>query len=366
MARSHVTPNQGKAQSITPTTRSQGKPQQVPKQRPVVVSCIQPTSEMHIGNYFGAITNWVRLQATHTCIYGVADLHAMTMPYAPAQLRAFTERMVVDLLTCGIDPEQATIFIQSLVPEHTELCWLLQCVCPYDTLAQMTQFQDKASLLKEAGQFVSAGLFTYPILQATDMLMYHAAFTPVGKDQAQHLELAQTIAQHFNYRFGTYFPIPQPLFTETPRIMSLSDPERKMSKSQGPHSYIGLFEDAASIRAKVKAAVTDVGILPKGVVMSAGIANLFTILDACGHGTDAASLRQDYAAGNLRYPVLKEAVADALVTLTQGLRARRQDVLAQMPDQSRRIAHLSEQAREIARTTLRAVRAVVGLPERSS
>lgn len=365
MAKSVVTSTRGKRHSAHPTVRSQAQLATAKEQRPVVVSCIQPTSEMHIGNYFGAITNWVRLQATHTCIYGVADLHAMTMPYAPAQLRAFTERMVVDLLTCGIDPERAILFIQSLVPEHTELCWLLQCVCPYDTLAQMTQFQDKAALLKDAGQFVATGLFTYPVLQATDMLMYHAAFTPVGKDQAQHLELAQNIAQRFNYRFGPYFPIPQPMYTETSRIMSLADPERKMSKSQGPGSYIGLFEDEASLRAKVKAAVTDAGILPKGVAMSPGVANLFAILEACGHAADAANLRQDYAAGRLRYPVLKDAVADALVALTQSLRTRRQDVLAQMPDQAQRIAELSERAGEIARATLREVRAVVGLPARS-
>jgi tryptophanyl-tRNA synthetase len=319
---------------------------------------------MHIGNYFGAVANWVKLQETHTCIYGVADLHAMTIPYAPEQLRAYTARMVIDLLACGIDPDKALLFVQSLVPEHAELCWILQCVCSYQVLAGMAQFKDRSGHLKASRQFISTGLFTYPILQATDILMYRAEYIPVGKDQEQHLDLTQGIARRFNYLYGPCFPELQPLFSATPKILSLADPERKMSKSLGPVHYIGLFEDEASIRAKVRGAVTDTGILPKGVVMSPGVANLFTILEACGRMAESAELRQAYARGSLHYTTLKDAVAEALVAFTGGLRERRCELLAHEAQLRRRVLEMTDQARARAHETLKTVRARVGLMER--
>src|SRR5882724_1059073 len=215
-----------------------------------VLSCIQPTAEMHIGNYFGAVKNWVALQDSHECIYGIVDLHAITMPYDPQELKANTARMAIELLACGIDPQRTILFIQSLVPEHSELCWILGCICPYGELSRMTQFKDKSEVLK-GSQFVSAGLFTYPVLQAADILIYRAKYVPVGKDQEQHLELSRDIARRFNGQFKTdLFPEPAPLFTETPKIMSLVDPTKKMSKSAGDRHYIGLFEEEKSIRAK--------------------------------------------------------------------------------------------------------------------
>src|SRR5688572_109870 len=162
-----------------------------------VLSGIQPTAEMHIGNYFGAVRNWVALQHTHECIYCVVDLHAITMPYEPARLRTNTERMVIDLLACGIDPNKAILFIQSLVPEHTELCWILSSLTPIGDLRRMTQFKDKSDVLEgqDSTQFVSAALFSYPVLQAADILVYRAQFVPVGKDQEQHLELSRELAR---------------------------------------------------------------------------------------------------------------------------------------------------------------------------
>lgn len=331
-----------------------------------VLSLIQPTGVMHVGNYFGAIANWVRLQETHNCIFGIVDLHTMTMPFDPQILRANTEQMTVDLLAAGLDPERSTLIIQSLVPEHTELCWIFSCICPMGDLYRMTQFKDKSEQVEDKeGKFISAGLFTYPVLQAADILVYRADAVPVGKDQEQHLELSREIARRFNYMFGEFFPEPAPLFTESPKVMSLADPEKKMSKSLGEKHCIFLFEEEDSIRKKVKTAVTDSGALPEGVDISHGVANMLELLKACGRHDTAASLRRDYAAGTLRYVTLKNEVADALVELTSWMRSRRAD-LERNPEYVRQVIRDgSAKAREIAVETLREVRKLTGLPERN-
>ncbi|MEK6283851.1 MAG: tryptophan--tRNA ligase [Acidobacteriota bacterium] len=333
-----------------------------------VLSGIQPTAEMHIGNYFGAVKNWVELQDLHQCIYVIVDLHAITMPYEPARLRANTERMVIDLLACGIDPDKAILFIQSLVPEHTELCWILSCLTPFGDLRRMTQFKDKSEILEggDTTQFVSAALFTYPVLQAADILLYRAQYVPVGKDQEQHLELSRELARRFNNQFGVeFFPEPAPLFTETPRVMSLVDPTKKMSKSSGERHYIGLFEEEQGVRSKIKSAVTDSGDVSAGV-MSPGVLNLFEILKACGKTDEAAALMQDYNAGDLKYSKLKEVVANALVELTFNLRARRAEIARDTAAVNKKVKEMSEKARGIAGETLQEVRHIIGLPERNS
>jgi tryptophanyl-tRNA synthetase len=341
-----------------------------PPQTPArVVSGIQPTGELHIGNYFGAIANWVALQAQYECIYGVVDLHAMTMPYVPAHLRANTERMVIDLLACGLDPDRSILFIQSLVPEHTELGWVLSCLASYEELSHLTQFREKAGQLADhsSGHFVSAGLFTYPVLQAADILIYRAQYVPIGTDQEQHLQRSALLARRFNTQFGTnLFPEPRPLFSDSPAIRSLLDPARKMSKSLGPRHYIGLFEEPESIRRKVQAAVTDPGILPPGVAMSPGVANLLAILRACGQQETATSLQAGVEGGQPRYGELKAAVAEALVALTGTLRARRAAILEERDRVQEQVQTMSERARRIAGETMREVRALVGLPEQRS
>ena len=174
----------------------------------IVFSGIQPTGDMHIGNYFGAVQNFVRIQESgdYRCVYCVVDLHAMTMPFEPTLLKKNTEGMFVELLAAGLDPQRSTVFIQSLVPEHTELCWILSCVCSYGDLTRQVTFKDKSEQLegKQDG-FISAGLFGYPVLQAADILLYKAGFVPVGKDQEQHLELSRTVANRFNSTFGEIF-----------------------------------------------------------------------------------------------------------------------------------------------------------------
>jgi tryptophanyl-tRNA synthetase len=327
-----------------------------------VLSCIQPTGEIHIGNYFGAVRNWVNLQDKYDCVYGVVDLHAMTMPYSPKELRKNTVQMFIDLMAAGLDPEKSILFIQSLVPQHTELTWIFSCVTSYGELSRMTQFKDKSDQLEKGSKssFISAGLFSYPVLQAADILIYKADFVPVGKDQEQHLELSRNIAVRFNNQFGQYFPEPQPLYTEVPKLMSLADPEKKMSKSMGNKHFIGLFESEESIRKKVKSAVTDTGGQPGGQ-MSPGVSNLFIIIKACGKLSEYELLLKDFNNGSLQYKDLKEAAADALVELTQPFRLKREELNKDTQLIKRLISESSEKARAFAEKTLNDVKELTGL-----
>jgi tryptophanyl-tRNA synthetase len=327
-----------------------------------VLSCIQPTGEIHLGNYFGAIKNWVNIQDQYDCIYGVVDLHAMTMPYNPGELKENTLKMVVDLMVCGIDPEKSILFIQSLVPQHTELTWILNCITSYGELTRMTQFKDKT----EQGEgnaktgFVSAGLFTYPILQAADILIYKADFVPVGRDQVQHLELSRNIAVRFNNQYGQYFPEPMPLLTDIPKLVSLADPTKKMSKSLGEKHSIGLFEEEDSIRRKVRSAVTDTG-EQQGGILSPGVENLFNLIRACGREKEYKELMAQYKSGTLKYKDLKDVAADGIVELTKGFIKRRNEIAGDMSYIGKLAVQLSEKARSIAEKTISDVRALVGL-----
>jgi tryptophanyl-tRNA synthetase len=328
-----------------------------------VLSCIQSTSpEMHIGNYFGAVKNWVDLQNKYECFYGVVDYHAMTIPYDAPTLRKNTLSMLVNLLACGIDPERSALFIQSLVPEHAELCWIFSSIASYGQLTRMTQFKDKSEQIGE-NDFISVGLFTYPVLQAADILIYKAQHVPVGKDQEQHLELARNIAASFNHRYKPYFPEPKPLFTPTPKILSLADPSKKMSKSLGEKHYIGLFEASESITKKVKTAVTDTGATPQGE-MSAGVTNLFEIIAACGNLEIHQTLMNDYEQGSLKYSHLKEAVTKSLIELTSAFIHKRAEILNNIQDVEELARETSKKAREQAQETVREVRELVGLPRR--
>ncbi len=331
----------------------------------LVYSGIQPTAVMTIGNYFGAVKNWARLQYERECVYCVVDLHALTSPDAGGDLKHASREMFVSLLAAGIDPDRTTVYIQSTVPEQTELCWLLATLTSLGDLSRMTQFKEKSVLLKggdsdDDGTFVSAGLLFYPVLQAADILAYRAGCVPVGQDQAQHLELSRGIARRFNSRFGFVFPEPETLLTQVPKVMSTADPTRKMSKSLGPRHYIGLFEEEASVRKKIRSAVTDSGVTPSGEV-SPGIENLLTLLAASGHEDDARQMREDYFAGTLRYVELKGRTADALVALTAEMRDRRADVLRRESDLDGRIMEMAARARAMAGETLALAREKMGI-----
>jgi tryptophanyl-tRNA synthetase len=327
-----------------------------------VLSCVQPTGDLHLGNYFGAVKNWVELQQQYQCLYGVVDYHSMTMPYNPELLRENTWKMVFYLLACGIKPEN--LFIQSLVPEHVELSWMLACTTSYGELTRMTQFKDKTDQLRETDKdaFVSLGLFSYPVLQAADILIYHADFVPIGKDQEQHLELSRNIANRFNHQFGKeYFVFPAALYTETPKILSPADPNKKMSKSLGEKHYINLFGEEERVRKQIKSAVTDTGDTPAGE-MSAGVKNLFELLKACGETEAHSSLMDDFNAGALKYSALKEAVADAVVNLTGPFRERLAELNADKKSVKAMIEASSAETRKRAQKTLKEVREIVGLP----
>jgi tryptophanyl-tRNA synthetase len=321
---------------------------------------------MHLGNYFGAIKNWVALQDQYECLYGVVDLHAMTMPYDPNTLHDNTVDMFTNLMACGLDPDKCTLFIQSMIPEHTELFWLLNCVTSYGELGRMTQFKDKSEKIEDSSSkdFVSAGLFNYPALQAADILIYLADLVPVGKDQEQHLELSRNIANRFNHRFGATFPEPKPLFTEIPKLLSLADPTKKMSKSLGPKHNIGLFEDEASIRKKIKSAVTDSGESLEEGKISPGVENLLTLIRACGEEAQAEQFQRACFEGSIRYGDLKEFAANSIVTLTNEFKERRKELLQQPDLIGKRIAEGADKARQIASKTLEQVRSVVGIDYR--
>ena len=332
------------------------------EKRKQVLSAIQPTGHMHFGNYFGAVKNWVRLQEEYDCIYGVVDYHAMTMPYNPKKLRENTWELIFNLVSVGVNPD--TLFIQSLVPEHAELCWIFNCFTSYGQLTRMTQFKDKSGHSKEKADdnFISAGLLDYPVLQAADILIYRADYVPVGKDQEQHLELTRNIAQRFNNQVGKeYFVLPEPLYTEVPKVRSTADPSRKMSKSAGEKHYINVFEEEKRLRKQIRSAVTDTGESKEDGLMSEGIKNLFELLKAAEQIDTHNGLMNDFTNGTLKYVELKDAVADALVALSTSFRERKQELLANKKEVKNQVKASSANIRKQAQETVRQVKELAGL-----
>ena len=323
-----------------------------------VMSAIQPTGELHIGKYFGAVKNWVTLQEKKRCIYGIVDFHAMTGDYNQSQLQTTTNQMMIDLIACGLDPKKSTLFVQSLVPEHTELAWILGVVTSFGDLSRQTQFKSKRQGNSE--ESISAGLFNYPLLQAADILIYRAEEVPVGQDQKQHLELCRDIARKFNNKFGEVFPIPEPKFSSTPKIMSLADPTKKMSSSLGEKHFISIFEEENSLRKKVMDAKTDSGDEKEGE-MSLGVKNLFNLLGACEKDAELISLTNDFNSGQLKYKLLKETLADALVELSTEMRKRRSEVETDVSLLNDTIREMSREARALAQDTLYEVKQRVGV-----
>lgn len=326
-----------------------------------VLSAIQPTGDMHLGNYFGAVKNWVDLQEKYKCFYGVVDYHAMTMPYQAAKLRTNTWDLITNLVAVGVKPEN--LFIQSLVPEHTELGWIFNCFCSYGQLTRMTQFKDKSVQVNETTKesFISVGLLDYPVLQTADILIYKADYVPVGKDQEQHLELARDIAQRFNSQVGKeYFVLPEPLYTDTPKIRSTADPTKKMSKSAGEKHYINVFADETTIRRQIKSAVTDSGDTTSGI-MAEGVQNLFELIKASGYVKEHEQLMDYYNSGNLKYVDLKQAASDALVNLLLPFAEKKKALNADKKILKDQIRQSSSEIRKVAHQTLREVKELVGL-----
>lgn len=328
--------------------------------RKIILSGIQPTGKLHFGRYFGAIQNWVQLQERYDCIYSIVDYHAMTMPYQPVKLRENVWDLAINLLACGVHPEN--LFIQSLVPEHAELAWILSCMCSYGELSRMTQFKDKTQQLKEKDKdlFVSAGLFIYPVLQAADILIYKADYVPVGKDQEQHLELTRNIADRFNLVSGKkYFTLPEPLFTEVPKVMSTADPVRKMSASAGEKHFIDVFGDPQQIRKQIKSAVTDTGDVQSGT-MSPGVENLFMLLKASDKSLYQECV-ESYQNGDLPYSALKDRVADALLSVAEPIQQEKRRLLENKKEIKDLIKKSSAAIRQRAAKTVSEVKSLTGL-----
>ena len=319
-----------------------------------IFSGIQPSGLVHVGNLFGAIRNWVELQSRYPCYFCIVDYHAITVPYDPRELPERVLDLAATLIACGIDPERSSLFVQSMVPEHTELTWLFTCITPLGQLERMTQFKDKASRQES----VDAGLLCYPILMAADILLYKAEVVPVGDDQLQHLELARDIARRFNHLFGPTFPEPQAMLTPTARVMSLSDPTSKMSKSI-PGGAVCLADPPDHIRKLVRRAVTDTG--PAGTgEMSPGVKNLFSLLEAFADRSVYERLMGEYRRGALRYSELKEELAEAMIQALAPIRERREELLGDRKALIELLEAGAEKVRPLARETLAEVKERTG------
>ena len=327
--------------------------------RPRVFSGIQPTADsFHLGNYLGALRQWVTLQDTHDAVYCVVDLHAITLPHDPAALRQRTRVAAAQLLGAGLDPQRCIVFVQSHVPEHAELAWILGCITGFGEASRMIQFKDKAA--KAGSDQASVGLFTYPVLQAADILLYGTDQVPVGEDQRQHLELTRDLAQRFNHRFGATFVVPGPyILGDVAKITDLVEPAAKMSKSSSsPQGIVDLLDEPDVIRRKISRAVTDTGSeIRADEQAKPGVTNLLRIYSALS-GESVAALEARYAGGG--YGTFKKELAEVVVDALTPIRERTEKMLADEAGLDRLLAAGAARAREIASRTMATVRDRVG------
>jgi len=320
-----------------------------------VFSGIQPSGELHLGNYLGAVRNWVELQKSYRCFYCVVDYHAITQAYQPAELQRRVREMAVDLLACGIDPERSTLFVQSRVREHTELAWALASVAPYGELGRMTQFKDKA---EHNPDNINAGLFTYPVLQAADILLYGATRVPVGEDQRQHLELAREIVRRWNARFGDTFAEPQPLFSTTPKLLGL-DGKAKMSKSLG--NTIGLREPDAAVWDKLRTAATDPARVRRSDPGNPDVCNIFTLHKFFSGAERQAEVRAGCTSAGIGCIDCKKLLFEGLKADLGRIQARAAELRANPGRVDEILAAGTERAQAVARATMERVRERLGL-----
>lgn len=329
-------------------------------EKKVIFSGIQPSGTLTLGNYLGALRNWVKLQENYSCFYCVVDMHAITVRQEPAQLRRHCVELLALFLACGLDPEKSTLFYQSQVPAHAELSWVLNCYAYMGELSRMTQYKEKAA--KQADNS-NAGLFTYPVLMAADILLYQADMVPVGDDQKQHLELARDLALRFNNLYGEVFRVPEGFIPkEGARVMSLCDPFAKMSKSDpNENAYISLLDPPEVIARKLRRAVTDSGSVIEYTRDKPGVSNLLDIYSACA-GITVRQAESYFAGAN--YGRLKEDTAQAVIALLQPLQATYAAVLADKPLLERVAREGAEKAQQTANRTLWKVQKKIGFAPR--
>lgn len=325
-----------------------------------ILSGIQPSGQFHIGNYLGALKHWIELQNQgNECFYPIVDLHALTTVHDADTLRKNTREAQVAMLAMGFDPQKSTLFLQSQVPAHTELAWILTTLTPVGELERMTQYKEKAQQMGK-GDAVNAGLLTYPTLMAADILLYNPDYVPVGEDQKQHLELTRNIADKFNKAYGETFRLPKPMIQkETARIMSLQDPTKKMSKSLGPQHYVGLFEEESVIRDKIKRAVTDSGKeITYDPKTKPAISNLLVIHSGIT-GKTIKHLKQEFRGAS--YASFKSSLADTLVEYFRPIQEQYRDLLKDTARIETAFQKGAVRAREESEKTMRIVREKIGL-----
>ncbi len=324
--------------------------------KPVIFSGMQPTGTLHIGNYLGALKNWVELQNSekYDMYFFIADLHSLTIQMDPQVRRDNIRLLAAEFLAAGLDPRKSTLFVQSHVPEHTELAWVFSSVTPVGELERMTQFKDKSA---QHDKNVNAGLLTYPILQAADILLYHATAVPVGQDQVQHLELTHDTVRWFNNRYGEYFKDVKPLLTEVPKVMSLLEPTKKMSKSAGEAHYVGMADEPDIIDAKLKKSVTaNVG--GKG---APGVQNLLMLLKQFADNKTHEDFEEAEKNGTIRYGDLKTVLAQSIADHFADFRKRRAELLRNPDEIDALLAEGARKAKVVATKTMNEVKKIVGL-----
>lgn len=321
-----------------------------------VFSGIQPSGILHIGNYLGAIKNWTDLQNQYDCIFSIVDYHAITVKQDPEELRRNIRQTAAIYLAAGIDPAKSTIFVQSQVPAHTELCWILNCIAKIPELERMTQYKEKTEEYKKEA---NVGLFDYPVLMAADILLYKTELVPVGADQKQHVELTRDLAERFNHLFGETFVLPEPMIQkEGSRIMGLDNPLKKMSKSAGPDNYISLLDAPNVIREKVKKAITDSGKEIKMAEDKPAISNLLTIYSLLSNKS-VADLEKEYQGKS--YADFKSDLAEVVVNYLQPFQKKYQEIIDQSDYIEKILRDGADKANTIAQQKIKEVKEKIGI-----
>ena len=322
-----------------------------------ILSGIQPTGQLHIGNYLGAIKQWIELQEKNECVFFIADLHSLTIPYKPQELQKNIYEVAIAYLAAGINPEKSIFFVQSQIKEHTELCWLLNTITPLGDLQRMTQYKEKKS---QYAKDINAGLLNYPVLMASDILLYKTQGVPVGEDQVQHVELVRTIARKFNSKFGQTFIEPKALLPKIgAKIMALNNPTKKMSKSLGSQSYISLFDSSEEIQKKVMTAVTDTGKQIKyDPKKKAGISNLLTIYSLFS-GKEIKQIESIFKGKG--YSEFKKSLSELLINSLEPFRRKKKELLNREVYVQETLSLGARRARSIAEITIQEVKRKMGL-----
>lgn len=322
-----------------------------------ILSGIQPTGDIHIGNYLGAIKQWIALQDKNDCIFFVADLHSLTVPFDPKSLQKSIIEKVISYIAAGLDPEKSIIFVQSQVKEHTELAWILNTVCPIGELERMTQYKEKSKKFKDN---INAGLLDYPVLMAADILLYKTEAVPIGKDQTQHVELTRTLARKFNQKFGKTFIEPKDILPKLgSKIMSLTDPKKKMSKSDNPQSYISLFDTPEDIQKKIMSSTTDSGKNIKyDLLKKPGISNLLTIYSLL---TDEPIKEIEKKFKDKGYADFKKSLSKTVIDFLEPFRKKQKELISREVYIKEILSRGKNRAQSIAQVTIQEVKEKMGL-----